>query len=411
MNKTPRSLRLHIGIFGKTNVGKSALMNALIGQDFVIVSEKAGTTTDPVGKTFELLPLGPVVFVDTAGIDDKQDIGKLRVKKTLKVFDKTDIAILVVSENKWTEYDDFLIEEFNKRGIPFVIAYNKQDLVPIEGKFKELLSSKTKHLAIISAKEKIGIDDLKKLLQKIAPKDYFSSTILGDLINPSDIVVLVVPIDKEAPKGRLILPQVQTIRDILDNDAYSFVVKERELKDALTLLAKKPKLVVTDSQAFLKVAADVPADIPLTSFSILFARLKGDLDTFVEGLIGIEKLKDGDKVLIAEACSHHPITDDIGTVKIPRWLKQYTGVDIKFEFSKGLDFPDNLSEFKLVIHCGGCMFNKAVIMNRIRRAKAEGVYITNYGLTIAHVLGIMPRALEVFPSAYEIYNEKIYPLI
>ena len=403
--RAAKSFRLHIGIFGKRNTGKSSILNALTKQDVSIVSNIAGTTTDPVEKPMELLPLGPVLFIDTAGIDDVGALGEKRISKTMAVFDRTDLGIVVTNFNDWGEYEFQLMNELKDRGIPFVIVFNKTDL------FKENLEITTKlkkeeiKFTSTSAINGSGILDLRQLLLNSAPADYINRpSILADLVGPGEAAVLVVPIDKEAPKGRLILPQVQSIRDLLDNDAFSVVVKERELREALSRFNKAPKLVVTDSQAFLKVAADTPAEIPLTSFSILFARYQGDLTEMVKGAMAIDKLKTGDKVLIAEACSHHPIGEDIGTVKIPRWLTQYVGGKLNIQSTRGHDFPPNLSDYKLIIHCGACMWNRREMLSRIMRANKAGVPITNYGLTIAYSLGIFERALQPFPAALEVYK-------
>ena len=403
--RAPKSFRLHIGIFGKRNAGKSSILNALTHQDVSIVSEVAGTTTDPVEKPMELLPLGPVLFIDTAGIDDTGDLGDKRVGKTRAVFDRTDLGVIVTNFSEWGEYEIQVMEEFKKREIPFVIAFNKTD------KFSENLelTSELENLNIkyvsTSATEGTGILELRQLLLQTAPADFINRpSILADLVGPGEAAILVVPIDKEAPKGRLILPQVQSIRDLLDNDSFCMVVKERELRQALSIMNKPPKLIVTDSQAFLKVAADTPPEVPMTSFSILFARFQGDLPEMVRGAMAIDSLKTGDKILIAEACSHHPIGEDIGTVKIPRWLTQYVGGKLKIDSVRGHDFPQDISEYKLIIHCGACMWNRRAMLSRIIKARQAGVPITNYGLTIAFSLGIFERALKVFPAALEVYH-------
>ena len=403
--KSPKSFRLHIGIFGKRNVGKSSILNALTHQEVSIVSEIAGTTTDPVEKPMELLPLGPVLFIDTAGIDDIGDLGEKRVAKTLAVFDRTDLGVIVTSFEDWSNYEQRMMDEFKKRKIPFIIIFNKIDSFSENIEITEKLNKSKIKYVFTSVTNKIGLLDLRQLLLRSAPADYIKrSSILADLVGPGEAAILVVPIDKEAPKGRLILPQVQSIRDLLDHDSFSVVVKEHGLKDVLSRFNKPPKLVVTDSQAFLKVAADTPPEIPLTSFSILFARFQGDLTEMVRGAMAIEKLQPGDKILIAEACSHHPIEEDIGKVKIPHWLNQYVGGKLKIEYMRGHDFPDNISEYKLIIHCGACMWNRREMLSRIMKAKQAGVPITNYGLTIAFSLGIFERALEPFPAALEIYN-------
>ncbi len=405
--KSPKSFRLHIGIFGKRNTGKSSILNALTKQDVSIVSDVAGTTTDPVEKPMELLPLGPVLFIDTAGMDDVGDLGEKRVSKTLAVFDRTDFGILVTNFKEWDEYELRIMEEFKTRGIPFIVIFNKIDSFSENiGITSELDNVRVKYI-YTSAIEGTGLPELRELILQTAPGDFINrSAILSDLVGPGEAAVLVVPIDKEAPKGRLILPQVQSIRDLLDNDSFCLVVKERELREALSRLNKAPKLVVTDSQAFLKVAADTPLEIPLTSFSILFARFQGDLNEMVRGAMAIDKLKTGDKILIAEACSHHPIGEDIGTVKIPRWLTQYVGGKLQIDSIRGHDFPTNISDYKLIIHCGACMWNRREMLSRIMKARQAHVPITNYGLTIAYSLGIFERALQPFPAALQIFRDQ-----
>jgi [FeFe] hydrogenase H-cluster maturation GTPase HydF len=405
--KAPKSFRLHIGIFGKRNSGKSSILNSLTNQDVSIVSDIAGTTTDPVEKPMELLPLGPVLFIDTAGIDDLGILGEKRVAKTMAVFDRTDLGIIVTSFSDWDDYEQQIINEFKNRAIPFIVVFNKSDLYEENEAIIRQLNAAKIRFTKTSALNQTGITDLRELLLQSAPPDFIERpAILSDLVGPWEAAVLVVPIDKEAPKGRLILPQVQSIRDLLDNDSFCMVVKERELREALSRFNKQPKLVVTDSQAFLKVAADTPPEIPLTSFSILFARFQGDLTEMVRGAMAIDKLKTGDKVLIAEACSHHPIGEDIGTVKIPRWLTQYVGGKLEIDHQRGHDFPENISEYKIIIHCGACMWNRREMLSRIMKAKQAGVPITNYGLTIAYSLGIFERALQPFPAALDIYLDK-----
>lgn len=401
----PKSFRLHIGIFGRRNAGKSSILNALTSQEVSIVSEIAGTTTDPVEKPMELLPLGPVLFIDTAGIDDSGALGEKRIQKTMQVFDRTDLGLLVTNYSEWGEFEELILKELQDRGIPVVVVFNKCDVYP-EGNclVKSISGEKipTVETSVISGK---GIQELRQTILKQAPDDFINRpSIVSDLVGPGEMAVLVVPIDKEAPKGRLILPQVQSIRDLLDADSFCVVVKERELREVVTRFTKPPKLVVTDSQAFLKVAADTPTEIPLTSFSILFARYQGDLSEMVKGAMAIDKLKTGDKVLIAEACSHHPIGEDIGTVKIPRWLTQYVGGKLEFVHHRGHDFPENLSEFKLIIHCGACMWNRREMLSRLMKARMAGVPLTNYGLTIAYSLGIFERALQPFPAALEVFK-------
>jgi [FeFe] hydrogenase H-cluster maturation GTPase HydF len=406
--KAPKSFRLHIGIFGKRNVGKSSILNALTQQDVSIVSEIAGTTTDPVEKPMELLPLGPVLFIDTAGIDDIGVLGEKRVNKTLAVFDRTDLGVIVTNFGEWGEYEKQIMNEFTDRAIPYIVVFNKTDLFEDnEDIINQLRSSKIKFTKT-SVLNKTGFNELRQLLLHSAPENFIDRPgILSDLVEPGEAAVLVVPIDKEAPKGRLILPQVQSIRDLLDNDSFCVVVKERELREVLSRFNKPPKLVVTDSQAFLKVAADTPPEISLTSFSILFARFQGDLNEMVRGAMAIDKLKTGDKVLIAEACTHHPIGEDIGTVKIPRWLTQYVGGKLQIESTRGHDFPKNIADYKIIIHCGACMWNRREMLSRIMKAKEAGVPITNYGLTIAYSLGIFNRALQPFPAALDIYQNNL----
>lgn len=402
MLNTPKGLRCHIGVFGRRNVGKSNILNALVSQNISIVSDVPGTTTDPVEKSMELQPIGPVVFVDTAGIDDEGFLGNLRIEKTYKVFDRTDIAILVTGAQSWGDYEDLIVNELNKRNIPFVIVINKIDQETPTVEFENDLKRRSKYVVRTSALNKLGILDLKNALIDATPDDFINTpSIIGDLIPSGGMAILVVPIDKEAPKGRLILPQVQTIRDILDTDAYCMVVKERELRQALENLKNPPDIVVTDSQAFLKVSADVPDSIKLTSFSILFARFKGDLLELVKGAKEIDNLKTGDKVLMCESCTHHPIADDIGRVKIPRWLTQYVGGKLEFDFYAGHDFPDNIEEYKLIIHCGSCMHNRKAMLTRIMKAKEAKVPITNYGIAISYSLGIFKRALKPFPFILE----------
>lgn len=412
---TPRGFRLHIGLFGRRNVGKSSVLNMITRQQVSIVSEFAGTTTDPVEKPMELLPLGPVVFIDTAGIDDAGALGSMRVDKTMQVFDRTDLGVLVVGAGDWGEFEIGILGELRKREIPVLVVFNKTDVAkPSLTVEDELRGQKipTVYTQAASGDTSVnGLSDLRQALLDSAPQEFLNNpSILGDLIPPGDLVILVVPIDKEAPKGRLILPQVQSIRDILDNDSYCMVVKERELRSALDRLKTPPALVVTDSQAFLKVAADTPPEIPMTGFSILFARFKGDLTEMVRGATAIDGLRSGSRVLIAESCSHHPISDDIGRVKIPRWLTQYVGGKLDIVHVQGHDFPrtdQELGDYDLVIHCGACMWNRREMLSRILRCRNAGVPITNYGLTIAYSLGIFERALSPFPAAREAYRQTL----
>ena len=406
MQNTPRGMRLHIGIFGKRNVGKSHLLNSLTRQNISIVSNIAGTTTDPVEKAMELLPLGPVLFLDTAGIDDEGSLGEMRVQKTLTVLDRTDLAIIVSDQSGWDNFEKQLYHKLKEMNIPVISVFNKADLGEIDRNSLEDVRKLELEPVITSAMLGDGIDELKQKIIKLAPEEFLSTpSIVSDLIPPGELAILVVPIDLEAPKGRLILPQVQTIRDLLDNDSMVMVVKERELKDALNRLNKPPHIVVTDSQSFLKVSADVPKNVLLTSFSILLARFKGELNEFVRGTLAIDSLKTNDKVLICESCTHHAIGDDIGRVKIPRWLTQYVGGKLHFEHYAGHDFPENIADYKLIIHCGACMTNRREVLSRIMKSRQVEVPITNYGLTIAYSLGIFERALEPFPLAKHIYEE------
>ncbi|HUK14612.1 MAG TPA: [FeFe] hydrogenase H-cluster maturation GTPase HydF [Thermoanaerobaculaceae bacterium] len=400
MQTTPRNLRLHIGLFGRRNVGKSSLLNAVTRQDVAIVSDTPGTTTDPVEKPMELLPLGPVVFIDTAGIDDVGALGEKRIARTRLALDRTDLAVLVAEAGAWTAFEDALLAELRTRGTPAIVAFNKCDLGEPDAALLARLRDEGVPAVRTVATAADGAAELRAALLAAAPADYFDARrIVADLVGPGELVVLVVPIDKEAPRGRLILPQVQTIRDLLDNDSFCLVVKERELKPALDRLKAPPRLVVTDSQAFLKVAADTPPGTAMTSFSILFARFQGDLAEMVRGTLAVERLKSGDRVLVAEACTHHPIGEDIGRVKIPRWLTQYTGVKLEFATVQGRDFPADLTPYSLVVHCGNCMGNRRELLSRLLRCRQAGVPITNYGLTIAYSLGIFERALEPFPAA------------
>ncbi len=398
METTPRGNRLHIAIFGRRNAGKSSLINALSNQELAVVSRVPGTTTDPVLKSMEILPLGPVVLIDTAGIDDVGELGALRVKKTLEVLRRTELAILVLDPVSGVEsYELELLQQLREHHLPVVIVLNK-----IDQDGRELLPGLEKNLGQkilpISALTRQGIEELKGELIKAAPVDFEEPYIVADLVGPGEMAVLVVPIDLAAPKGRLILPQVQTLRDLLDHDAMGLVVKERELKLALTRIPP-PKIVITDSQAFLKVAADTPPGVWMTSFSILFARYKGDLVELVRGARAVKKLQPGDRVLIAEACTHHRQADDIGKVQIPRWLRQYVGGELHFSWYSGSGFPEDVASYKVIIHCGGCMINRREMLYRLQLAKEAGVPIVNYGVLLAFVHGVLERALEPFPLA------------
>lgn len=398
LQETPRADRIHIALFGITNAGKSSLINTLTGQEIALVSEVKGTTTDPVYKAMELSPLGPVVIIDTAGLDDQSELGVLRKGKTLEVLNKTDLAILVCdAEVGITAFDREILGLLQQKKISLVGVVNKIDLVAeAEKKLTEYAQQLGIKLLGVSTRTGKGLPELKEALIRIAPEDEAKSQIVGDLIAPGDFVVLVIPIDESAPKGRLILPQQQTLRDLLDNNAVGVVTKDEQLKVTLDKLQKKPRLVITDSQVFEKVSAEVSEDIWLTSFSILFARHKGNLKELVQGTQAIEKLQDGDKILIAEACTHHRQSDDIGTVKIPRWLRHKTGKELVFEHSSGYSFPDNLQEYALIIHCAGCMLNRKAMLYRISQAQDAGVPIVNYGVLIAYLHGILERALQPF---------------
>ena len=397
LNDTPKSDRIHIGIFGKRNAGKSSIINAITSQNLAVVSKVKGTTTDPVQKAMELLPLGPVMIIDTPGIDDEGELGKMRVEKSYQVLNKTDIALLVVDGNEGlTQCDKDLIEEIKKRKLPYLIILNKSDEVCNRYNIENSIW--------VSAETKENIWELKERISKLVPNENMTLKIVGDLLDPEDIVVLVVPIDSAAPKGRLILPQQQTIRDVLEAGAISVVTRDTELPQTLKSLGKKPKIVVTDSQAFGKVKNDVPEDILLTSFSILFARYKGDLAEQIKAVKAIDSLKDGDYVLISEGCSHHRQCDDIGTVKIHRWLKEHSGKKINYEFSSGTEFPRDLSKYKAVIHCGGCTLNEKEMKHRIAVAKEQNVPITNYGIFIAYTQGILKRSLQAFPEIAKILD-------
>ena len=406
LNATPSSVRVHIGIFGKRNAGKSSLINAITGQNLAIVSEAKGTTTDPVYKAMELLPLGPVMIIDTPGIDDEGVLGNLRIQKAYQVLNKTDIALVIIDAAVGPSAEDLrLIKRINAKKIPLLIVINKCETINEDKKtaYQALLSNGK--LLFVSAEQKLNIFELKEAIAQTVPADENKAQIVADLLSPSDFVVLVVPIDSAAPKGRLILPQQQTIRDILEADAAAIVVKENELTNTLQNLGKRPKLVITDSQVFKKVAAETPADILLTSFSILFARYKGNLQTAVQGVTALDSLEDGDKILIGEGCTHHRQCDDIGTVKLPRWIKEYTGKNPEFIFTSGTEFPLNLSPYKMIIHCGACMLNEREMQYRIKCAADQNIPFTNYGITIAYINGILKRTVEPFPQIYKLLDK------
>lgn len=395
MNETPSGERLHIAFFGKRNAGKSSLVNAITGQDLSVVSDVEGTTTDPVSKSMELLPIGPVLIIDTPGFDDEGELGVLRVKKTKQILNKADVAILVIDATVgMSDCDKELLDLFEDKKIPYLKVWNKSDLIAdddLDG-------------VVVSAKDQIGIWELKEKIGVLGNRGSNEKKLVADLVSPLDFVVLVVPIDSAAPKGRLILPQQQMIRDLLEAGAISIVVRESELEETLSRLGHKPAMVITDSQAFSVVSEIVPQDVPLTSFSILMARYKGFLETAVKGVCAIDRLKDGDKVLISEGCTHHRQCDDIGTVKIPTWLKQYTGKNLIIETSSGIGFPEDLSEYALIIHCGGCMLNEREVLYRMNHAMDEGVPFTNYGIVIAYMKGILARSIELFPNLLELLN-------
>ena len=401
MNQTPASERVHISFFGKRNAGKSSVINAVTGQDLAIDSSVMGTTTDPVYKTMELLPLGPVMVIDTPGIDDEGELGALRIRKSYQVLNKTDIAILVIDSTAGKGEEELeLIHRFHKKGIPYLIVYNKIDLLSTE-KIKDLAMSVRAGEVLVSASDGMNIQELKEKIASLKPEDTHKYPLIQDLIDPLDLVILVVPIDKAAPKGRLILPQQQTIRDILERGALSLVVRDTELKSTLDhFLAQGvcPKLVVTDSQAFARVSKAVPENITLTSFSILFSRYKGELETQLKGIAALSSIEDGDRILIAEGCTHHRQCGDIGTCKMPEWIRNYTGKKPVFEFTSGTEFPDDVSSYKMVVHCGGCMLNEREMKYRIACCQDQGVPITNYGILIAQVTGILKRSLGPFPE-------------
>ena len=406
LNATPSSERVHIGIFGKRNAGKSSLINAITGQNLAIVSEAKGTTTDPVYKAMELLPLGPVMIIDTPGIDDEGVLGSLRIQKAYQVLNKTDIALVIIDAAVGPSAEDLrLIKRINAKKIPLLIVINKCETINEDKKTAYQALLPNGKLLFVSAEQKLNIFELKEAIAQTVPADENKAQIVADLLTPSDFVVLVVPIDSAAPKGRLILPQQQTIRDILEADAVAIVVKENELDNTLQNLGKRPKLVITDSQVFKKVAAETPADILLTSFSILFARYKGNLQTAVQGVTALDSLEDGDKILIGEGCTHHRQCDDIGTVKLPRWIKEYTGKNPEFIFTSGTEFPLDLSPYKMIIHCGACMLNEREMQYRIKCAADQNIPFTNYGITIAYINGILKRTVEPFPQIYKLLDK------
>ncbi|PHV70723.1 [FeFe] hydrogenase H-cluster maturation GTPase HydF [Sporanaerobium hydrogeniformans] len=401
LNHTPQAERLHISLFGKRNAGKSSLINAITKQQLAIVSPVKGTTTDPVYKAMELLPLGPVVLIDTPGLDDEGDLGQLRIQKTYEVLHKTDVALLVIDSTVGLTKEDLKMQQLlEEQNIPYLIVMNKCDLLSDT----QSVLKKDKKLWV-SSQQGIHIEELKEAIICKAPTEEIKLPLVADLIEPSDFVVLVVPIDKAAPKGRLILPQQQTIRDILEADATAIVVKEYKLYETLSQLGKKPKLVITDSQVFGKVAADTPHDILLTSFSILFARYKGNLPQFIEGIKALETLPEGARVLIAEGCTHHRQCDDIGSVKLPCWIREHTGRTLHFDFCSGVSFPEDLSPYQLIVHCGGCTLTSRSMHYRLKEAQRQGIPITNYGILIAFMQGILKRSLAPFPTLISLLEE------
>lgn len=395
LNDTVSGERLHIGFFGMRNAGKSSLVNGVTGQQLAVVSEVKGTTTDPVKKAMELLPLGPVVIIDTPGIDDEGELGEKRVEKTQEILAKTDVAVLVVDALKGKQKGDIeLIKEFEKRGIPYVIALNKSDLLSEKAEIKE-------NEIFVSAQDGTGVNELKEKIGKLSKNKEEPRRVVADLISQGDLIVLVIPVDESAPKGRIILPQQMTMRDILDKNCTVVACQETELSETLKMLARKPDLVITDSQVFGKVSKILPEDVLLTSFSILMARYKGDLEALVDGAVKLENIKDGDKILISEGCTHHRQCNDIGTVKIPGWIKSFTKAEPEFVFTSGGEFPKELSDFSLVVHCGGCMLNEKEMKHRLQSCKEQGVPVVNYGVAIAQMHGILKRSLEIFPQFYE----------
>lgn len=396
LNETPTGERVHIGFFGRRNAGKSSVVNAVTGQELAVVSDVRGTTTDPVTKNMELLPLGPVTIIDTPGFDDTGELGEKRVRKTRQVLNRTDVAVLVVDSTcGMLPCDHELVSLFEAKQIPYLVALTKCDLLdPVPA---STVAPPAANSLYVSSTEGTGINELKERIAVLGRSEESKLMLVGDLVHPADLVLLVIPIDKAAPKGRLILPQQQVIRDLLEADAAAICVKEHELAEVLDRLGTKPALVITDSQVFSKVSADVPLDVPLTSFSILMARYKGYLDPAVRGVAAVEHLRDGDTILMAEGCTHHRQCDDIGTVKIPRWIRSYTGKELDIQTFSGRDFPDDLSPYSLIVHCGGCMLNEREMRYRMKCATDQGVPITNYGITIAYMQGILKRSLGVFP--------------
>jgi [FeFe] hydrogenase H-cluster maturation GTPase HydF len=412
MNNTPKSLRLHIGLFGRTNVGKSSFLNLISAQDVSITSNEPGTTTDVVEKTMELLPIGPVVFLDTAGLDDSSSLSSERIRKSNKIYERADVICLLIEANTWTDFETAVVDHARSSQIPVIIVINKTDITEPTEVFLNQCRDQSAHImSAVSLDLKnraLYVNRLKERLIALCPEDFLRPpALIGDLLSPGGVALLIVPIDLEAPKGRLILPQVQTIRDSLDNDALCLVTKEREYAHALSCLKDPPDIVVCDSQVVLKMVADTPPEIKCTTFSILFARYKADLIEMARGAARLESLRPGDKVLIAEACSHHAIEDDIGRVKIPRWIRQFSGAAIQIDTVSGKDFPESIDEYAVIIHCGACMFNRKEMLYRIQAAKNHSVAITNYGLCISLLHGVLGRVLEPFPAAYDAYKHEL----
>ncbi len=416
MNTTPKANRLHVAIFGRTNVGKSSLLNYFLGQDLAVTSPEPGTTTDVVERAVELLPLGPVLFLDTPGLDDTSSLAQLRIRKTESIFHRADVILLVTEAGKWSSYEENVLQKAKQKEIPLISIINKIDLEAPTTSFYERLSSMTGRVVSLSTRNEAernnAIDLLKRYLIEVAPDDFMETpSLVKDLLPPEGLALLIVPIDMEAPKGRLILPEVQTIRDTLDNNAAALVVKEHQLAAILRNLKHLPDLAICDSQAIRQVAAEVPPEVPCTTFSILFARQKGNLTAAAEGAAVITTLRPGDRILIAESCSHHPMQDDIGRAKIPRWLKEYVGGDLAIDVSAGRDYPKDLDQYRLVIHCGGCMLNRREMLSRIQKAKEADVPITNYGMVISLTQGVIRRVLSPFPFALSAFDRKVAALI
>lgn len=400
MNTTPSGERVHIAFFGRRNAGKSSLVNAVTAQNLAIVSDVKGTTTDPVYKAMELLPMGPVMIIDTPGIDDEGELGELRVKKTREVLNRSDVAVIVTDATTApTKQDEELLALVREKNIPYVIVRNKTDLL-------DDVPQNSEDTVYVSALTGVGVAELKEKIAHLAVGEENRRQLIADLLSPTDVVVLVVPIDKAAPKGRLILPQQQTIRDILEAGASALVCRDAELSETLGKLSEPPRMVVTDSQVFGKVAGLVPRDVELTSFSILMARYKGDLPLAVAGAVAVDEVKTGDKILVAEGCTHHRQCEDIGTVKLPNWIRRHTGAEPEFVFTSGREFPDDVSEYKMVVHCGGCMLNEREIRYRLRSCADRGIPVTNYGILIAYMNGILRRTVEPFPTISAIFEEK-----